>query len=207
MTAGVELNFDLRAAQATWADEERKLYRRALERDEGAAALLLARHLSGGLYAPEVREAVEEGSREVMAFVLAGTTNFRRRTEVQPLMYFGAGLTRKRGEKGKDGGTATELVRARRIAGVRLSAQEVQEALTTQWEALQVADRGSPTRWPDRSSYPQTFGDAERRLIAYLRQRKYKSMDADEARFYVRDSLPNNPWDEPQTVIRYPRDW
>lgn len=207
MTAGVELNFDLRAAQATWADEERELYRRALERDEGAAALLLARHLGGGLHAPEVREAVEEGSRKVMAFVLEQTTDFRGSATVQPLMYFGIGLKRKRGQKGINGCTATELVRARRLLGVALTEQEVREALTTRWDKLKAKDRRRPMRWPDRSSYPQTFGRAERRLIDYLRKRKYKSMDAGEARFYVRDSLPNNPWDEPQTVIRYPRDW
>lgn len=207
MTTGVELNFDLRAAKAAWADEERELYRRALERDEGAAALLLARHLGCGLSAPEVQEAVVSGTRDVMAFVLEKNTDFRGRAEVQPLMYFGIDLKRKRGEKGEDGRTATALVRARLLVGVRLTMQEVQEALTTQWEALQAVDRGSPTRWPNRASYPQTFGDVERRLIDYLRKRKHKSMDADEARFYVRESLPNNPWDQPQTEVRYPRDW
>jgi len=187
------------------ASQERSLLARAKADDEAAAAELLFCYSHWQIFDKGVRSEIEEGSRSVAASVVsASTLPGARAVEVQPLMYF-TGRQRKRGKKAV--GAADGLLSLRLWSGELLSADDMREALTTQWENT-TSRSDKPTKWPSRSHWKKTIGDVEERLIEYVVCYRFKGTGIQMASKYVRESFPSIDWnDDGGALFNYPNDW
>lgn len=186
------------------ATQERSLLAAAKAGDEAAASQLLLCYSQWTIFDDGVRAAIEAGARAVAASVVsAATSPGVRAVEVQPLMYFSE-LQRKRGKK--QSGAADELIGLRLWFGQHLSSEDMQEALTTQWDNTS-GRYDMPTKWPSRSHRKKSVRAVEEQLVTYVKKRKFKGASVEMASKYVRASFPEIDWENGKAVFPYPTDW
>ena len=196
----VELSFDPVQWELDRSCKERELLARAHSGDDVAATELLFWYSKfGSMSAPDVQEAIEEGIRDVMQSVVAATSlpNARHGAEVQPLMYFG-NRSRKPGPK-----STRALLEMRHAFGVSLTMDDLRKGLTTEW-AKKTKSSAKPRL--EKEDWPQTVGEVEGELVAYVIN-SFKNATEDDARRYVRDSFPWIEWEKPEEPVEYPEGW
>lgn len=228
MATGVDLSFltsEFISENRHRADEQqRELLKRATAEkpDEAAARKLLIYFVQGGsaAFAPDVWETMEERMRDFVRVLIASTAPGAT-FNAHPLKLFDSGASRAPGTKGgsknrkrtrfeayQHSEQMTALVEAQYDLGNWLTADDLKEALTTQWEAINSGDRAKPIRWPDRSHYPETVLEIEERLVNYLCLYKYKGVHPTVALHYAHDSFERLiPWAEPAARATYPKEW
>ena len=200
---------DMHERAARRAAEQLVLLKRAKAGDDVAAAqLLFWFERFGEMDSPEVQQAIEDGSREVMSRVLAMTTipTNTHGAPIHALHYFGV-------ERRKTGRKATgALLEGREAFGFPLPAEALQIALTREW-----ASKKSKAKMPPpvpREEWPETVEEVESELIAYVRHHfNDKSITDGVVRRYLRESFDWLPWDKfddpacRNEPVTYPREW
>ena len=223
MATGVELpQVDVEGWVREQAEAERALLALAQQEhpkgdDRGhlAATELLSMYVERDpFHAPDVLAAIQRGARMMARKVLN-----EGRPNISPENYFG-----KDGEDGrrKDPINLARL-QLRKDIGLHLSATDARKALTKEKK-----EKGRGKKPVDKQDWPDTIGEVETAIVAYVLMRfRNKAPAASEAgevgkadrlrvasktelelaRDYVRDSFAWLPWNNPEAPVTYPASW